>query len=59
MYDFVPVPPVEVNARDESARPKVVVIPDPPLITIGAFTVITKLSVAVADDESVTVIVSV
>ena len=31
----VPVPPDAVNAVEESARPKVVVIPDPPAITIA------------------------
>ena len=54
----VPVPPAAINATEESARPNVVVIPDPPFTVIGALTVMTNESVPVAEAESVAVIVS-
>ena len=53
-----PVPPCAVNATEESARPKVVVIPDPPETVIGELTLITKYKVDDDVAESVTVIVS-
>ncbi|CAB4957274.1 unannotated protein [freshwater metagenome] len=53
-----PVPPATVNAKEESARPKVVVMADPPLRTNGGLTVMTKEIVDCAEAESVTVIVS-
>jgi len=50
----VPVPPEAVNAVDESARPNVVVMFDPPDITISPLTVTTICFEAVAPTESVT-----
>ena len=50
----VPVPPVAVKAVVESARPNVVVIFEPPEITIPVFTRMTICLEAVAPTESVT-----
>ena len=54
----VPVPPVEPNAVEVSAREYVVVIFEPP-VTVGAtLTRTTMFAMAVAPTESVTVMVS-
>lgn len=58
VYVSLPVPPETPKAVDESARPNVVVIFEPPDITRGAFTVITNEMVFVEVTESETVIVS-
>ena len=50
----MPVPPVAENAVEESARPYVVVIFEPPEITIAPLTVTTICFDAVAPTESVT-----
>ena len=53
-----PVPPMAVNATEDSARPAVVMIAPPPESVTGGFTRMVMTRDAVTPAESVAVIVS-